>query len=38
EEAEKVAAQTLKDVKEAMRINYFDDEELIARHIAKYQG
>ena len=38
EEAEKVAAQTLKDVKDAMRINYFDDEELIARHIAKYQG
>lgn len=38
EEAEKVAAQTLKDVKAAMRINYFDDEELIARHIAKYQG
>lgn len=37
EEAEKVAAQTLKDVKAAMRINYFDDEELIARHIAKYQ-
>ena len=38
EEAEKVAAQTLKDVKNAMRINYFDDEELIARHVAKYQG
>ena len=38
EEAKKVAAQTLKDVKAAMRINYFDDEELIARHIAKYQG
>lgn len=37
EEAEKVAAQTLNDVKAAMRINYFDDEELIARHIAKYQ-
>ncbi|MDE6435076.1 MAG: tryptophan--tRNA ligase [Lachnospiraceae bacterium] len=37
EEAEKVAAQTLSDVKAAMRINYFDDDELIARHIAKYQ-
>jgi len=37
EDAEKVAAQTLRDVKAAMRINYFDDEELIARHIAKYQ-
>ncbi|MCM1180074.1 MAG: tryptophan--tRNA ligase [Clostridium sp.] len=37
EEAEKVAAQTLRDVKAAMRINYFEDEELIARHIAKYQ-
>ena len=29
EKAEAVAAQTLKDVKEAMKINYFDDEELI---------
>lgn len=38
EEAEKVAAQTLRDVKAAMRINYFEDEELIARHIAKYQA
>lgn len=37
EEAEKTAAETLKDVKEAMRINYFDDKELIARHISKYQ-
>ncbi|MDE5778279.1 MAG: tryptophan--tRNA ligase [Lachnospiraceae bacterium] len=38
EEAEKVAQKTLDDVKAAMRINYFDDEELIARHIAKYQN
>lgn len=38
EEAEKVAQRTLDDVKAAMRINYFDDEELIARHIAKYQN
>ena len=29
EEAEKVAAQTLADVKAAMKINYFDDRELI---------
>ena len=28
-EAEKVAAQTLKEVKDAMKINYFDDVELI---------
>ena len=37
EEAEKVAAKTLSDVKKAMRIDYFEDEELIARHIKKYQ-
>ena len=37
EEAEKVAAKTLADVKTAMKINYFEDEELIAKHIAKYQ-
>ena len=37
EEAEKVAAKTLADVKAAMKINYFEDEELIAKHIAKYQ-
>lgn len=37
EEAEKVAAQTLSDVKAAMRINYFDDADLIARHIEKYK-
>lgn len=36
-EAEKVAQKTLDAVKDAMRINYFDDEELIARHIKKYQ-
>lgn len=36
EEAQKVAAKTLSDVKAAMRINYFDDKELIAKHIAKY--
>ncbi|HCJ08869.1 MAG: tryptophan--tRNA ligase [Lachnospiraceae bacterium] len=37
EEAEKVAAQTLTAVKDAMKINYFEDSELIAKHIAKYQ-
>lgn len=38
EEAEKVAASTLQDVKNAMRINYFDDADLIASHVAKYQA
>lgn len=37
-EAEKTAQQTLNDVKNAMRINYFEDKELIARHTAKYQN
>lgn len=37
EEAKKVAAKTLSDVKKAMKIDYFEDEELIARHIKKYQ-
>lgn len=37
EEAEKVAAKTLQDVKNAMKINYFEDQELIERHIQKYQ-
>ena len=34
--AEKVAAETLRDVKAAMKINYFDDEELIRMQSAKY--
>lgn len=38
EEARQVAAKTLSDVKEAMRINYFDDEELIKAHMEKYQN
>lgn len=38
EEARKVAAKTLDGVKEAMRINYFDDEELIKKHMEKYQN
>ena len=36
EKAEKVAAETLRDVKAAMKINYFDDEELIRMQSAKY--
>lgn len=35
-EAERVAQQTLTEVKDAMRINYFEDDELIARHVKKY--
>ena len=38
EEARKVAARTLSDVKAAMRINYFDDESLIQKHIEKYRN
>lgn len=38
EEAKKAAAKTLSDVKAAMRINYFEDEKLIAKHIAKYEN
>lgn len=36
EEAERVAAQTLKEVKDAMKINYFDDAELIAEQAKKF--
>ena len=36
EEARQVAANTLHDIKEAMKINYFDDAELIAKHAKKY--
>lgn len=36
EEAQKVAAQTMAEVKAAMKINYFDDVELIASQAAKY--
>ena len=35
-EAEKVAAQTLKEVKDSMKINYFDDEELIKAQALRY--
>ena len=33
-----VAAQTLSEVKSAMRINYFDDAELIRMQSEKYEG
>lgn len=36
EAARQVAAQTLSEVKNAMRINYFDDTELIKNQAAKY--
>ena len=36
EAAEKVAAQTLAEVKEAMKINYFDDENLITGQQERY--
>lgn len=36
EKAEAVAAQTLSEVKAAMKINYFDDAELINSQIKKY--
>lgn len=38
EVAREVAAQTLHEVKEAMRINYFDDAALIQEQAEKYRG
>ena len=38
EAAEQVAAQTLADVKAAMKINYFDDQNLIAEQQKKYEN
>ena len=38
EEARAVAAETLADVRRAMRINYFDDPKLIAEQAVKYAG
>ena len=38
EEAEKVAAQTLDEVRNAMKINYFSDEALIREQSEKFQG
>ena len=37
-EAEKVAAQTLADVKNSMKINYFEDKELIAEQAARFSS
>lgn len=37
EEARAIAAQTLSEVKNAMRINYFDDAELIRSQAEKYK-
>jgi tryptophanyl-tRNA synthetase len=36
--ARAVAAQTLKAVKSAMKINYFDDDELIKEQVKRFQG
>ena len=38
EVARAAAASTLADVRKAMKIDYFDDAELIAEHVKKYQG
>ncbi|MDD6572943.1 MAG: hypothetical protein PUF12_11230, partial [Thermoflexaceae bacterium] len=38
EKAQEVGRQTLKEVKDAMKINYFDDAELIKAQSEKYQG
>lgn len=38
DEAREVAAQTLTEVKSAMRINYFEDAELIRMQSEKYEG
>lgn len=38
EKAQAVAAQTLREVKSAMKINYFDDEELIQKQAEKYRN
>lgn len=38
EAARETAAQTLAEVKRAMKINYFDDEELIKAQAEKYSG
>lgn len=36
--AKEKASTTLKEVKEAMKINYFEDKELINSHVEKYKG
>ena len=38
EEARKLASQTLKDVKDAMKIDYFEDTELIERQAEEYRN
>ena len=38
EKAEKAAAETLSEVKNAMKINYFSDEELIKVQKEKYSA
>lgn len=38
EEARAVAAQTLSEVRKAMRIDYFDDNKLIAEQVKKYSS
>ena len=38
EKAEKVAARTLADVKSAMKINYFDDQELIRSQAERFKA
>lgn len=38
EDAREVAAETLDDVRRAMKINYFDDAELIAEQVKRFSG
>ena len=38
DKARETAAQTLSEVRSAMRINYFDDLELIRSQAQRYQG
>ena len=38
EVARATAADTLSDVKKAMKINYFDDAELIAEQVKRFSG
>ena len=37
-EAQKEAAKTLNEMKNAMKINYFEDKDLIASHVKKYEN
>ena len=38
EKARETAAQTMSEVREAMRINYFDDEELIQSQAERFRN